>query len=114
MVFVKGQARPAGAGRKKGQHNRHTILLREAIMEAATKAGGKAGLVGYLQRQADDNPTGFLQILSKTLPRDVHLDQEGSIVVNILANLPPRAELPVIKDAEVIESGTRSSTASAT
>jgi hypothetical protein len=42
----------AGKGRVKGVPNKTTALLKDAILLAAEGAGGKAGLVGYLQAQA--------------------------------------------------------------
>ena len=55
-------------GRKKGVPNKTTKLLKDAILQAADQAGGKEGLVGYLARQAEDNPGPFLALLGKVLP----------------------------------------------
>lgn len=60
-----------GPGRPKGQPNKTTKLLKEAILEAADKAGGKAGIVGYLLKQAHENPQSFLPLLGKVLPVQV-------------------------------------------
>lgn len=60
----------AGPGRPKGAPNKATALLKDAIIEAATKAGGgdKEGLVNYLRSRAVDCPGPFLALLGKVLP----------------------------------------------
>lgn len=63
-----------GPGRPKGIPNKNTTLLKDAILEAATKAGGRAGLVGYLTAQAKENPQSFMPLLGKVLPMQVSLD----------------------------------------
>ena len=99
----------AGPGRKKGIPNAPTVFLRDAMLKAAEGVGedgnGKDGLVGFLRDSALVQRGPFLQGLFKLLPKQVDVRQEGSITINIVANLPPRAELPEIKDAEVLESG---------
>lgn len=55
-------------GRKKGTPNKTTKLLKDAILKAADKAGGKGGLVAYLQHQASENPGPFMSLLGKVLP----------------------------------------------
>ena len=69
----------AGPGRPKGVPNKNTTKLKEAILEAAEKAGGKGGLVGYLVKQAGDNPTAFLSILGKVLPMTVAGDDDAPL-----------------------------------
>jgi hypothetical protein len=71
-----GEAGAPTPGRKKGQLNKTTALLKDAIIEAATKAGQKEGLVGYLTKQADDNPAAFLTLLGKVLPLTLQGDPE--------------------------------------
>ena len=70
----------AGMGRKKGSLNKTTALLKDAILMAARKAGSdnpdkpdKDGLIKYLQKQAIDNPTPFMGLLGKTLPKDLNV-----------------------------------------
>jgi hypothetical protein len=75
-----GEGKP-GPGRKKGVPNKVNALLRDAILEAANNAGGKEGLVGYLESQAIANPQSFLPLLGKVLPMQVTGSDEGSTVV---------------------------------
>lgn len=65
----------AGRGRTKGSRNKTTTMLKDALLLAATEAGGKDGLVGYLKKQALENPQSFLPQLGKVLP--LQLTGEG-------------------------------------
>ena len=49
MKFQPGDPQPANGGRKKGTPNKTTVLLKEAILEAAEQAGD-GDLVAYLTR----------------------------------------------------------------
>lgn len=73
----------AGKGRKKGVPNKTTALLKDAILAAATKAGGKDGLEGYLARQAAANPQSFLPLLGKVLPLQVTGEDGGALKIVI-------------------------------
>ncbi len=78
-----------GPGRKKGVPNKTTTQLKEALLEAATAAGGKGGLVGYLTTQAMKNPTSFLPLLGKVLPLDVAgPGKNGAHVFQIITGVP--------------------------
>lgn len=46
---------------------------------AAKDAGGKDGLVGYLQQQAKDNPGPFLALLGKVLPMQIAGEGGGPV-----------------------------------
>lgn len=70
-----------GPGRPKGSPNKTTALLKDAIIEAATKAGDKKGLVGYLEQQARENPGPFLTLLGKVLPLTLQGDPNNPIKV---------------------------------
>ncbi|SES08340.1 hypothetical protein [Sphingobium sp. YR768] len=70
-----------GPGRRKGVPNKTTTLLKDALLEAATKAGGKDGLVGYLTVQATANPQSFLPLLGKVLPMQITGEDGGPIKV---------------------------------
>jgi hypothetical protein len=71
----------AGKGRKKGVPNKSTALLKDAILQAATAAGGKEGLVGYLTTQAGANPQAFMALLGKVLPLQLTGEDGGAIKV---------------------------------
>lgn len=75
-----------GPGRPKGVPNKNTTLLKDAILEAATKAGGKNGLVGYLTAQATANPQSFLPLLGKVLPMQITGEDGGPL--QIILNKP--------------------------
>lgn len=86
-----GEAGAPTPGRKKGQVNKTTALLKDAILEAAVQAGKKEGLVGYLTRQADDNPAAFLTLLGKVLPLTLQGDPEKPLVMQ--HNIKPAERL---------------------
>lgn len=60
-----------GKGRPKGATNKNSKLLKDAILEAANSAGGKRGMVAYLEVQAIANPTAFMTLMGKVLPMQV-------------------------------------------
>ncbi len=70
-------------GSRKGVPNKTTALLKDAILAAAAKAGGKGGLEAYLARQADENPGPFMALLGKVLPMQVTGEDGGALVINI-------------------------------
>ncbi len=70
-----------GPGRPKGVPNKTTTQLKEALIEAASAAGGEAGLVGYLTRQAEENPGPFLSLLGKVLPLQIGGDGDNPVKV---------------------------------
>lgn len=74
----------AGKGRVKGVPNKTTALLKDAILQAATKAGGKDGLVGYLTKQATANPQSFLPLLGKVLPMQVTGEDGEALIINVV------------------------------
>lgn len=73
----------AGKGRPKGIPNKTTKQLKEAILEAAEKAGGEEGLIGYLADQAVKNPPSFMALLGKVLPMQVTGEDGGPLQVII-------------------------------
>lgn len=72
-----GEGKP-GPGRPKGIPNRTTTLLKDAILQAATKAGGD-DLVAYLEKQAKENPGPFMALLGKVLPMQVVGDPDNPL-----------------------------------
>ncbi|NNH67815.1 hypothetical protein [Rhizobium laguerreae] len=74
-------------GRAKGTPNKTTALLKDAILLAATKAGGKDGLVGYLEIQAAANPGPFMALLGKVLPMQIAGDPDSPIVHEVIRRI---------------------------
>lgn len=66
-------------GRQKGTPNKTTALLKDAILRAAEDAGGNDGLVGYLTKQATENPAPFLSLLGKVLPMQIAGDPDNPV-----------------------------------
>lgn len=54
-------------GRQKGTPNKVTGELREMILGALDDAGGRE----YLTEQARDNPSAFLALVGRTLPKEI-------------------------------------------
>lgn len=72
-------------GRQKGTPNRLPALLKDALIEAATRVGmskeipnygARDGVVNYLTHQALTNSQSFLPLLGKVLP--LELDTNGA------------------------------------
>ena len=59
--------RREGAGRPAGSLDKANKDLREMILEALDNKGGAT----YLQEQADKNPTAFMSLLGKVLPKEL-------------------------------------------
>ncbi len=90
-VAASGNQKPpaAGKGRPKGAVNKTTALLKDAILKAATNAGGNEGLVGYLQQQAVLNPGPFMSLLGKVLPMQVTGEDGGPIRITRIELVAP-------------------------
>ena len=88
----RGGARE-GAGRKPGGSNRQNAVIKSAVIEAAMRAGGKDGLVGYLQTQATSNPNAFMALLGKIIPTQVQGpdDAEGNPTAVVMRIVDPGA-----------------------
>lgn len=63
----------AGPGRPKGCQNKTTVDVKEALEACFTNLGG----VAFLQEWAESNPTEFMKIWSKLLPRDMRIEVPG-------------------------------------
>jgi hypothetical protein len=74
---------PKSGGRQRGTPNKTTALLKDAILLAAERAGGEAGLVGYLQTQATASPGPFMALLGKVLPTQLTGDTENPVEMNV-------------------------------
>lgn len=94
-VAATAKRRPpnAGIGRPKGIPNKTTQLLKDAILRAATNAGGPEGLVGYLTTQAVANPGPFMSLLGKVLPMQVVGDPDNPVrTVTRIELVAPRVD----------------------
>jgi len=63
----------AGKGRGKGNVNKTTAAIKEMIEGALHQAGGQ----DYLARQAEENPSAFMGLVGKILPKDITLGGTG-------------------------------------
>ncbi len=61
------KGKKTGGGSRKGVPNKVNADLRAMIHGALTKAGGQT----YLLKQARENPTAFLTLVGKTLPKEM-------------------------------------------
>jgi hypothetical protein len=64
-------------GRRKGTPNRLPGEVREMVLKALDKVGG----ADYLAQQAQENPSAFMSLISKCLPRAVSVGGPTSIRV---------------------------------
>jgi len=69
-------------GRQKGTANKITTSLKEAILEAAKRAGD-GDMVSYLSVQARVNPGPFMSLLGKVLPMQVTGEDGGAVIVEV-------------------------------
>lgn len=78
-------------GKPKGAVSKTTKTLKEAILQAAELSGrdtrGKDGLVGYLQRVADEDVKAFSGLLGKVLPLTVSSEGGPAIQITISEKL---------------------------
>ena len=95
MPFEPGH--PRYAGRKPGQKNKHTLLLKEAIIAAAQKAGG-GDMVAYLTKMALEQPGPFLALLGRVLPLQLQGDANNPLVItevtHRIIDMRPPPQLP--------------------
>ncbi len=90
---IKRGGRPKGypksGGRKKGTPNRINAVIKDAVIEAAMRAGGTGGVVGYLTTQATANPNAFLALLGRIIPTQIEGTSDGGAIT--VRWLPPDA-----------------------
>ena len=72
---MAGKGQPKTGGRKKGVPNKVNADLKGMILTALSDVGGK----DYLVEQAAENPTAFLGLVGKVLPKEVHIDLSARI-----------------------------------
>ena len=75
---------PNSGGSRKGRPNKVTKALKEMIHDALTEVGGS----DYLVRQAEENPTAFLTLVGRTLPKDLNLETKGPMTVIVETGVP--------------------------
>jgi hypothetical protein len=56
-----------GRGRPKGAPNKNTQAIKDMLLASLDQAGGQA----YFLRQAEENPTAFMSLISKIIPAEV-------------------------------------------
>ena len=76
---MSGVAGKRGPGRPKGSPNKITADVKQAILNAFEKVGGK----DYLARQANENPVAFMTLLGKVLPTQITGDPDNPVVTRI-------------------------------
>lgn len=81
--FQKGAKRPENAGRKKGSSNVKTALLKDMILTALDESGG----IEYLKLQAKNEPTAFLGLIGKILPKEIDANVKGEIKGTVTVKL---------------------------
>lgn len=69
-------------GSRKGIPNKASKELKDMIRAALDKAGGE----NYLYQQSLENPTAFLTLVGKILPKDMNITADSTI--NIILNKP--------------------------
>jgi hypothetical protein len=78
---VKRKPPSAGRGRKKGELNKTTRAVKDAIIYAAEKLGGADRLVEWVQEDAQNERIFWGTIYPKLLPLQVSGEGGGAIVV---------------------------------
>lgn len=68
-------------GRVPGTKNKIPLELKEAILTAMDKAGGKEGRVGYLLKLAHKRPEIFVRLIEKLMPTQVTGKDGGPVRV---------------------------------
>lgn len=98
--FVKGQPRPANAGRVAGKPNKLTATVRSLIEHTLNELQDdpKANLLAWAKR----NPGQFYQLASKLIPVEVRGDISGGITIQLITGVPRQGQV-VDVEAEVIE-----------
>ena len=61
-------------GRTKGTPNKSTAAIKEMLLASLDQAGGQS----YFLRQAEENPTAFMSLISKIIPSEVKKEITGA------------------------------------
>lgn len=78
-----GRPIPPG-GSRKGKPNKATKELKDMILGALSDAGGQ----DYLMRQANENPSAFLSLIAKVLPKEAtHTIEGGESAIKVFTEI---------------------------
>lgn len=83
-----------GGGSRKGIPNKVNKELKDMILGALSDAGGQ----DYLMRQANENPSAFLSLVAKVLPKEAtHTIEGGEKPIHVdVTHAPADAYLKMI------------------
>ena len=74
---MKGQPRPAGAGRKAGSLNRQTVLAKSIIEQAAAEIGGLQRLVEWVRADPKHEYAFWTSMFVRLLPLQQDTGQDS-------------------------------------
>ena len=74
---MKGQPRPAGAGRKAGSLNRQTVLAKSIIEQAAAELGGLQRLVEWVRADPKHEYAFWTSMFVRLLPLQQDTGQDS-------------------------------------
>jgi hypothetical protein len=80
LARIAGHPNLSRAGRKKGQVNKTTASVKQALTEAFDQRGGVPALLKW----AKENETPFYQLWGKLAPQEVHGAAAGPLVVSVV------------------------------
>lgn len=103
---AKGRIVKGSGGRPKGVKDKTTRTLKEAILEAAKRAGDNitphGGMVAYLQQVAETAPQTFMPLLGRVLPLDV-TSSDGSMRPVVALYMPDNnRDAKLVQDARPV------------
>ena len=76
---MKGQPRPAGAGRRAGSLNRQTVLAKSIIEQAAAELGGLQRLVEWVRADPKHEYAFWTSMFMRLLPVQVQDTGQDSV-----------------------------------
>lgn len=81
------RTRTSGQGRPRGARNKLSADVKEMIICALNELGGQE----YLVRQATENPTAFLALVGRIIPKEVRANVAASHAISDLSPMQQRA-----------------------
>jgi len=78
---------PKKTGSRKGIPNKNTAAIKDMIEKALHEAGG----IEYLKRQADENPSAFMGLIGKIIPKDINVGGQSDnplVIKEIILTCP--------------------------